>query len=263
MLGSAGNPEMTASGAPFVSIIIPAYNEVDRLEASIRALREYLGAARWTCEVILVVEPGTDGTLALARRLTEAAPSFEVVGNEAHRGKGYAVRTGMLRARGEIAFFMDADLSTPLPEVDRFLARFEEAPRVDVLVGNRRHEHSVILQRQAFVRRRMGRAFNALLRAIVGIELADTQCGFKAFRRKARETIFAMQKLDGYAFDVEILLLASRLGFKVGDMPVQWINSDGSRVRIFRDSVRMLKDAIRVRRVVAATLAPKTGATSG
>ena len=260
LLGNAGKPQMPASGEPFVSIVIPAYNEVHRLEASIRALREYLGSVRWTHEVILVVERCADGTLELARQLTEGDAGFELIGNKAHRGKGCAVRTGILRARGEIAFFMDADLSTPLPEMDRFLARFEEPRWVDVLVGNRQHAHSAILKRQSFARRKMGQGFNALLRLLVGIELADTQCGFKAFRRQAREAIFSRQKLDGFAFDVEVLLLAARLGFKVEDMPVHWIDSRGSKVRIVRDSLRMLFDAMRVRRIVAAAVAPKAGA---
>ena len=258
LLRTVQKSEMSDSGEPFASIVIPAYNEVHRLEASIRALREYLGTVRWSHEIILVVERSGDGTLELARRLTERHPEFTVIGHDTQRGKGFAVRSGMLRARGEIAFFMDADLSTPLPEVERFLARFESEPPVDVLVGNRRHPHSAILKRQNFVRRKMGQTFNAVLRAIGGIRLADTQCGFKAFRREAREAIFSRQKLDGFAFDVEVLMLAERLGFKVEDLPVQWSNADGSRVRIVRDSFRMLVDAFRVRRVVAATLSRKT-----
>jgi dolichyl-phosphate beta-glucosyltransferase len=249
---------MSTSGEPFLSIVIPAYNEVHRLEASIRALREYLHSAPWSHEVLLVIERSTDGTLALARRLTEGHAAFRVIGHDVQRGKGHAVRSGMLQARGEIAFFMDADLSTPLPEVERFLARFAEPPPVDVLAGNRRHTHSAILKRQDFVRRKMGQSFNGLLRAIVGIRLADTQCGFKAFRREAREAIFGMQQLDGFAFDVEVLLLAEKLGFKVEDMPVEWSNAEGSKVHIVRDSLRMLVDAIRVRRLVAARI----GATS-
>ena len=248
---------MSDSGEPFISIVIPAYNEVHRLEASIRALREYLGPVRWSHEILLVVERSSDGTLELARRLAERLPAFTVIGHDTHRGKGFAVRSGMLRARGEIAFFMDADLSTPLPEIDRFLARFESAPPADVLVGNRRHPHSAILKRQTFVRRKMGQTFNAVLRVLGGVRLADTQCGFKAFRRAAREAIFSRQKLDGFAFDVEVLMLAERLGFKVEDLPVQWCNADGSRVRIVRDSLRMLADALRVRRIVAATLRQK------
>ena len=250
--------EMSSKGEPFVSIVIPAYNEVHRLEASIRALRAYLAGVPWSFELILVVELSTDGTLELARRLTARDPAFEVIGNDVQRGKGCAVRTGMQRARGEISFFMDTDLSTPLPEIDHFLARFAQNPPVDVLVGNRQHAYSEILQTQHFVRRKMGQTFNAILRGISGIRLADTQCGFKAFRSEARKRIFALQKLDGFAFDVEVLLLAERLGFKVEDMPVQWSNAEGSKVRIVRDSARMLFDALRVRRLVGKTLAERS-----
>jgi len=249
-----GKPGMSDCGVPFVSIIIPAYNEVHRLEASIRALREYLAAARWSHETLIVVERSSDGTLDLARRITEGDPAITVVGHDMQRGKGYAVRAGMLRARGEIAFFMDADLSTPLSEMDAFLARFAIAPEVDVLIGNRRHAGSEILKRQSFIRMKMGQTFNTLLRAFGGIRFADTQCGFKAFRRRACEAIFSRQTIDGFAFDVEVLLIAERLGFKVEDLPVRWSNAEGSKVRLVRDSVRMLADAIRVRRLVARTL---------
>ena len=251
---------MSDRGEPFVSIIIPAYNEAHRLEASITALRSYLGTVPWTHEVILVIEKSTDGTLDLARRLASPGKGMEVLGHDVQRGKGHAVRAGMLRARGEIAFFMDADLSTPLAEMDRFIARFSVSPPVDVLVGNRQHARSEILSHQHFLRRKMGQTFNAILRTIAGIRMADTQCGFKAFRRAAREAIFPLQKLDGFAFDVEVLLLAERLGFAVEDMPVQWSNAEGSKVRILRDSCRMLADAIRVRRLVARTLAGRNAA---
>lgn len=246
---------MSDSGTPFVSIVIPAYNEAGRLEASLTALAAYLASATWTHEVILVIEKSTDGTLELAQRLATRLPFMQVIGHDVQRGKGYAVRAGMLRARGEIAFFMDADLSTPLSEVGHFIGRFSAAPAVDVLVGNRQHADSEILMRQHFLRRRMGQTFNGILRAIAGIRLADTQCGFKAFRRAAREAIFPLQKLDGFAFDVEVLILAERLGFALGDMPVKWSNAEGSKVRIVRDSWRMLCDAMRVRRLVARTLA--------
>lgn len=251
---------MSDSGVPFVSIIIPAYNEARRLEASITALDGYLVSVPWTYEVILVIEKSTDGTLELARRLAASVQRMEIVGHDLQRGKGYAVRAGMLRARGEIAFFMDADLSTPLAEMERFIARLSADPPVDVLVGNRQHARSEILTQQHFLRRKMGQTFNAILRAIAGIRLADTQCGFKAFRRTAREAIFPLQRLDGFAFDVEVLLLAERLGFVVGDMPVQWSNAQGSKVRIIRDSWQMLCDAIRVRRLVARTLAGSSAA---
>ncbi len=246
---------MSESGPPFISIIIPAYNEAGRLEASITAIDGYLSSVTWSHEVILVIEKSTDGTLELARRLAMKLPSMKVVGHDFRRGKGCAVRAGMLQARGEIAFFMDADLSTPLSEIGRFIDRFSAAPTVDLLVGNRQHAESEILTQQHFLRRKMGQTFNAILRVIAGIRIADTQCGFKAFRRSAREAIFPLQKLDGFAFDVEVLILAERLGFAIADMPVKWSNAEGSKVRIVRDSWRMLCDAIRVRRLVTKTLA--------
>jgi dolichyl-phosphate beta-glucosyltransferase len=249
-----GMGQMPASGAPFISLVIPAYNEALRLEASVRALREYLRYARWPHEVILVVERSSDGTLDLARRLTTGQAEFLVLSNEVHRGKGYAVRCGMLRARGDLAFFMDADLSTPLPEIDGFLAHFEAHPEVDILVGNRQHSCTSILKHQSLLRRKLGQAFNCVLRCIAGVSLRDTQCGFKAFRRIAREEIFSRQTLDGFAFDVEVLLLAQRLGFRWLDLPVQWTNAEGSKVHLFRDSCRMLRDAFRVRRLVDETL---------
>ena len=249
---------MSDSGVPFVSIIIPAYNEAHRLEASIRALDGYLASVPWTREVILVVEKSTDGTLEIARRIAGGMQGLEILGHDVQRGKGHAVRAGMLRARGEISFFMDADLSTPPDEIGRFIARFSAGPPVDVLVGNRQHARSEIRARQHLVRRKMGQTFNAIVCEIAGIRLADTQCGFKAFRRAAREAIFPLQKLDGFAFDVEVLLLAERLGFAIEDMPVQWSNAEGSKVRIIRDSWRMLCDAVRVRRLVSGTLAERS-----
>jgi dolichyl-phosphate beta-glucosyltransferase len=238
------------SGVPFLSLVIPAYNEAQRLEASLLALREHLASANVSHEVVLVVERSTDGTLELARRLTAGQAAFHVIGNETQLGKGHAVRTGMLAAQGEIAFFMDADLSTPLTEISAFLAYFDAHPEIDVLVGNRAHARSEILKMQSIVRRKMGQTFNAVLRAIVGIRISDTQCGFKAFRHTARQAIFSRQKLNGFAFDVEVLLLAEKLGHRITDLPVQWKNSEGSKVHLIRDSFRMLRDALRVRRIV-------------
>lgn len=246
---------MPASGAPFVSIVIPAYNEALRLESSLHALSSFLGGVSWPWEVILVIEHSTDGSLALARRLAESLPGFHIIGNRTQRGKGYAVRCGMLQARGEFAFFMDADLSTPLAELPVFLDYFAAHPEAHILVGNRQHPSSAILKKQSLLRRKMGQTFNRVLRLVAGISLRDTQCGFKAFRRAAREAIFPLQTLDGFAFDVEVLLLAEKLGFNVHDLPVQWSNAGGSKVNMLRDSVQMLRDALRIRKRVAATIA--------
>ena len=242
------------SGAPYLSLVIPAYNEAQRLEACVRSLRGHLATANVSHEVVLVVERSTDGTLELARQLTAGQAAFRVIGNETQLGKGHAVRCGMLAARGEITFFMDADLSTPLAEITTFLAYFDTHPEVDVLIGNRAHAQSEIMKSQSFVRRTMGQMFNAILRAIVGIRVSDTQCGFKAFRRPACEAIFTHQKLNGFAFDVEVLILAEKLGLRIADLPVRWMNAEGSKVHLLRDSFRMLRDALRVRRIVEQTM---------
>lgn len=250
-------PNISASGVPFVSLVIPAYNEAHRLEASVRALREFLAYSRHPHEVILVVERSTDGTLELARQLTAGQAAFRVIGNPDQRGKGHAVRTGMAAARGDIAFFMDTDLSTPLPEIDRFLTHFEAHPEVDILIGNRQHAQSAIMKKQSFLRRKMGQTFNTILRLIARIRVKDTQCGFKAFRRTAREAIFPLQTIEGFAFDVELLILAERLSYSVADLPVEWHNAEGSKVHIIRDSWRMLRDAVRIRSGVEQRLARK------
>jgi glycosyltransferase involved in cell wall biosynthesis len=238
---------MPRQGAPDVSLVIPAFNEAHRLEASFRALREYLGGAEWSHEVVLVVERSTDGTLDLARRLAAGQAAFRVLGNEEQRGKGHAVRCGMLAATGGIRFFMDADLSTPLAEIGRFLEVFRARPATDILIGNRQHAMSRILRRQSWLRERMGQTFNKVLRKITRLPFADTQCGFKAFRSRVAEPLFGAQRVDGFAFDVEILLLAQKRGYVIEDLPVEWRNAEGSKVHMIRDSWRMLRDAWKLR----------------
>lgn len=235
--------------APYLSIVIPAYNEAHRLPPTIETLGQFCREAPWTVEVLIVVEQSTDETLQIARAETsQHADAFKVIDNGSQRGKGHAVRSGMLRAEGELVFYMDADLSVPLKDVHPFVKRFEEDPSIDVLVGNRQHAQSRITLAQGWLRRSMGQTFNRIISALALADVRDTQCGFKAFRRKACREIFSRQQLDGFAFDVEVLMLAQQLGFRVADMPVEWVNSPESKVHIVRDSVRMLRDVIKVRR---------------
>ena len=160
-------------------------------------------------------------TLEAVRAAAGGFPGITVVDNEVQRGKGYAVRQGMLRARGEIILFMDADLSTPLAEVRKFLGYFAAHPGVDVLIGNRRHPSSYIGQTQGIVRRNLSVVFNGLVRSRLGAgDWKDTQCGFKEFRRAAAAEIFSRQRLNGFSFDVEVLVLAAALGLRVVDLPV-------------------------------------------
>ena len=240
--------------APALTLVIPAFNEERRLPETLQRLGEFCKDLEITWEVLVIVEKSEDRTLDLAKAAAARQANFRVIDPEVHRGKGFAVRQGMLAAQGELVLFMDADLSVPLEEIPVFFEYQKAHPDVDVLVGSRKHAQSRIIKRQRWLRQRMGEAFNWILRRVAGIRIRDTQCGFKAFRRPAAQAIFSRQQIDGFAFDVEALLLAERLGFCVIELPVQWINSPDSKVRIVRDSLRMLRDAIRVRRLVNCSL---------
>ena len=238
------------SEPPYLSIVVPAYNEARRLPQTLDTLRDFFREFTRTFEVLIVVERSADGTLEIAGEAARQQENFLAIDNGPQRGKGHAVRCGVLRARGGHIFYMDADLSVPLAEVGAFLAYFDAHPEVDVLLGNRQHARSRIVRRQSALREGMGKTFNCLLQALGLASLHDTQCGFKAFRRTAAQEIFSRQRLDGFAFDVEVLLLAERLGCKIADLPVEWRNSPDSRVRLVRDSLAMLRDMRRVRRLV-------------
>src|ERR1700735_3377446 len=168
---------------PYLSLVIPAYNEARRLPPTMGWLGEFARGFARGMEILIVVEQSSDGTLEIARELAaqqaESAPVFQVIDNAVQRGKGYAVRSGMLRARGEQVFYMDADLSVPLAEVPAFLQYLEEHPEIAVLVGNRQHAGARITCPQSWVRRSLGQTFNRFLGALALAELRDTQCGFK------------------------------------------------------------------------------------
>jgi dolichyl-phosphate beta-glucosyltransferase len=240
--------------SPFLSIVLPAFHEARRLPPTLQRLAEFCEGLAFPYEVLVVVERGSDGTLEIAAEFAARQAHFQAIDNQVKRGKGYAVRSGMLRAKGAHIFYMDADLSVPLADVSKFLAHFAAHPEIDVLIGNRQHARSQITLAQSWLRRSMGVTFNRVLRLCGVAPLHDTQCGFKAFRHAPAQAIFSRQKLDGFAFDVEVLLLAERLGYKIEDLPVEWINSPESRVRMVRDSLQMLRDSLRVRRLVDASL---------
>ncbi len=255
-------PDAAAVPPLRLSVVIPAYQEARRLPANLARVAGYLdglfppaagggdSAAR-AYEVLVMVERSADDTLARCREVAAGlGRAFQVCDNQVHRGKGYAVRLGMRRARGEVHLFMDADLSTPLEEIGRFLAHLDGRPEVDVLIGDRRRA----VHRQGARRRLLGGAFRALARRVVGAggspaeDLPDTQCGFKVFRRAASAGIFSRQTLDGFAFDVEVLRLANRLGLTVRSLPVPgWSDAPFSTLRILRDGALMLRDLVRVR----------------
>jgi dolichyl-phosphate beta-glucosyltransferase len=239
------------------SIVIPAYNEERRLPMAIRDIQTFFSAFGIPFECLVMVEHSKDQTLALAKQARGDDARFAVYDNGPQRGKGFAVKSGMLRARGPIIFFMDADLSTPLSETLAFLAHFSANPDVDILIGDRASRKSRILKKQTWLRSNLGRVFNCLVRFFVFKEFSDTQCGFKAFRQKPSKEIFTRTTLDGFAFDVEALLLSKRLGFKVQSLPIRWVNSPESKVRIPIDALKMLADLLRVQLIVRKTLRAK------
>jgi glycosyltransferase involved in cell wall biosynthesis len=231
--------------APRVSIVIPAKNEEERLPASIREIRRVFPTEEW--EFLIVVEPGSDRTGEVARREVDGDPRFEILRNPTAHGKGHAVKSGMLRARGDWIFFMDADLSVPLRFVHEFLRSTE---RADVLMGSRRHRESRIPIRQPLPREAAGRVFNRILKLAGVTRFSDTQCGFKAFRRVAAREIFSRLQQQGFGFDVEVVALAETLGFRILELPVEWADVAGSQLRPLRDGISALLDAIlAVRRV--------------
>jgi len=241
---------MAESAPNDVTIVVPAWREERRIGRAVGELCAL--AASWPVlrEIIVVVEPGGDGTARVAREAAQGDPLVRVVENTEHRGKGSAVRTGMLAATGRIVFFMDADLSVPLACVPPFVVHFEAHPQTAVVIGSRRHPKSFISKRQHFLRERAGRAFNHVVRILGLSPSKDTQCGFKAFRREAAREIFSRATIDGFAFDTEVLLLAHKMGLRVDELPVEWINDGETKFRPFSDGWRSFRDLLRVRRMV-------------
>ncbi len=235
---------MQQSEGPHLSVVVPAFNEAVRIGACVERASAYLAAQSYASELIVVSDGSTDATAQIAR--DAGRNRVQVIETPHNRGKGCAVRTGVLAATGSCVLFSDVDFSTPLHEVERFLAAI--ANGLDVVVGSRALPDSDVRVRQAWWRQSMGRSFNVMMRAVIDIEMRDTQCGFKCFRREAARAIFSRAQIDRYAFDVEVLWVAQRLGLRVGELPVIWADDRQSKVHPIRDSLRMLLDLAAIRR---------------
>jgi glycosyltransferase involved in cell wall biosynthesis len=233
---------------PKLSIIIPAYNEEKRLGRTLTRIREYF-AGRPTgpveIELIVVDDGSTDGTLQVARDWAREMPSLRLVSNRVNHGKGYSVRRGILEARGCIALFTDADLSTPIEESEKLFAAIEAGN--DVAVGSRAIDRSLIAVHQSWFREVAGMIFNGLVRLLTGLRFHDTQCGFKAFVRERCRIVFEQQRIEGFGFDPEILFLVRRHGLRTAEVPVRWAHDPGSKVHVLSDSLRMFADLLYIR----------------
>ncbi|MBI4455237.1 MAG: glycosyltransferase family 2 protein [Acidobacteria bacterium] len=227
-----------------LSVVIPAYNEQDRLPTTLSRLRRYLDGRQISYEIIVVDDGSQDRTLAIAKQLRSEFPQLHVLSNGQNRGKGFSVRRGFLQACGPLVLFTDSDLSAPVEE----LAKLERALEGnDGAIASRALPESEIFKHQSFFRELSGKCFNLMVRALTGLRFHDTQCGFKLFRRIAFLPVFESQSIDGFAFDVEILYLARKMGLRVAEIPVRWGHAEGSRLQFFPDAVRMLLELLKVR----------------
>ncbi len=237
---------MTNPATPRISVVVPAYNEAARLGPPLALAAAWLARQGSPSEILVVDDGSRDRTAAVAEELARTSPvPIRVLRNGQNRGKGYSVKHGVLEARGEFVLVSDADFSTPIEDLPRLLAPLE-ARVCDLAIGSRGLPDSRIEVRQAWWREAMGRTFNRILRVLTGLRFRDTQCGFKVLRREAVLPLFRAARIERFAWDVEILCLARRAGLRVCEMPVRWRNSADSRVHPVRDSVRMLRDTLRV-----------------
>jgi dolichyl-phosphate beta-glucosyltransferase len=227
------------------SIVIPAYNEGARLGATLERVLGYVRQQRWDAEVIVVNDGSRDNTAEIVRGFAEKNSAVRLVENPGNRGKGYSVRNGMLNARGEVVVFSDADLSSPIEEMPKLLG--EISAGADIAIGSRWLRSELQTRRQSLHRQVFGRIFNVLLRIILGLQFADTQCGFKAFTRRAAQTILPLQRIERWGFDPEILFLARKFGFRVEEVPVLWGHSGDTRIHPLIDGARMFQEMLRIR----------------
>ena len=249
-----------------LSVVIPAYNEEQRLPALLSALERDLDrlaeqAGMGFLEAIVVDDGSTDRTAELIRGFDGLPGRLNLIQLSSNRGKGAAVKAGMLVARGERALMTDADMSTPLEDIVSLAAALDSG--YDLAIGSRALPDSRVLIHQPRLRELMGKAFNLHLRLVTGIPWRDTQCGFKLFRLETTRALFEAQQIEGFAFDAEICLRARRLGLKLAEVPVHWSNDSATHVGLGRSSLQMGIDILRIRRIVGNTTEPDSSSSRG
>ena len=230
---------------PHLSVVVPAYNEEERLPRTLARLHEYYSQQGYPFDVAVISDGSRDGTNALVKEFAKSHPQFQLVEYSPNRGKGYAVRIGMLQAKGDLVLFCDADLATPQEETEKLLAHIEKG--ADIAIGSRPLKESNLEVRQPFYREMLGRGFNKVVQMLAVPGIDDTQCGFKLFKRKAAQDVFNRCKLDGFSFDVEALIIARDLGYRIAEVPIRWSHQEGSKVSLVRDGMKMLRDLVRLR----------------
>lgn len=225
-----------------LSVVIPAYNEEKRLGQSLIKITDYFNTKKFDYEIIIVNDGSCDNTSNIVENFGDKR--VNLLRNSKNMGKGFSVKRGMLAAKKRHVLFSDADLSTPIEELEKFIPYIND---YDVLVGSRNLSNSDIRLKQPFIRSKLGRIFPILVNLFLLGGIKDTQCGFKLFRKETIVPIFSRQTLNDFGFDVEILFITKKLGFRIKEIPITWINSRGSKVRLLKDPIRMLLDIIQIR----------------
>jgi len=231
-------------GSLQLSIVIPSFNEEQRLPATLERIASYIRASGRKTEVIVVDDGSMDSTARVAESFRGKIEDIRVVPNGQNRGKGYSVRRGSLEARGEIVLFTDADLSAPIEEADKLLAKLDE---YDLAIGSRAVNRELIEVHESMFREFAGIIFNRIVRVILRLPFVDTQCGFKAFRREKCQIIFEQQTIERFGFDPELLYLARHHSLRTVEVAVRWAHSPATKVNMWRDSVQMFLDVVIIR----------------
>src|SRR5277367_5375555 len=235
---------------PTLSIIIPAYNESARIGSALEQVLAWVHERKWPAEVIVVNDGSRDATAEIVKRIAARDPTVRLIENPVNRGKGFSVRNGMLHAAGDVMMFTDADLSSPMVETERLLNAIREG--ADIAIGSRWLDRGRQTKHQPWYRQMFGRCFNAVTRLVMGLPFADTQCGFKAFRREAAYTVFQLQRIERWGFDPELLFIALKRGYTVREVPVTWGHDERSRISYLKDGAKMLEEMAAIRFNAAA-----------
>lgn len=229
-----------------LSIVIPAYNEEKRIEFTLLSTLDYLKAQTYQSEIIVVNDGSTDKTVDKVNQFhAYSKTKLILLENPGNKGKGYSVRNGMLHSTGDISLFMDADLATPLSEIVKVITPIING-NYDIVFGSRK-QNELVGNHQSFIRELRGRGGNLFMRALLGIDFYDTQCGFKAFKHNAIESIFPLQRINGFGFDPELLFIGQKQGWRIAEMPVKWNHIEGSKVTLLGSSIEVLSEVFAIR----------------
>jgi dolichyl-phosphate beta-glucosyltransferase len=229
----------------FLSIVIPAYNEEKRIGASLEKIMNYMAGKKLSYEFVIADDGCRDNTKGAVRSVVGNKAQLQYLEGTGNKGKGNAVARGMRAARGDFALLTDADLSTPIEELDKFLPRMTSPGTV--LVGNRKTRGANVRKHQNFVRENMGKVFTILTNIILCMWQSDFTCGFKVFGKAARERIFRAARINRWSYDAELLFLARRFGYVIQDVPVVWDNSEATKVNLLLDTMRSFKELFEIR----------------